>query len=167
MKNIASENPQDHWSMLDVKDKVTLDLGCGRMWGIRPTTPEFFLNNGAKSVLGVEMWDNERIWYLENVPDHKLTVVTDEIKTPEQLSAYFKSVRPQAVKCDIEGYESLLNQIDVSDFDSIGEMAIEYHSKEMKEMIDTNYERWGFKDIEHYYMSNFDPNEQGVIHIKK
>jgi len=167
MKSIESENPIHHWSMLNVKDRVTLDLGCGRMWDIRPTTPEYFLNQGASKVVGIEMWDNERIWYAENVPDPKLTIITDEINTPEQMANHLRIVQPQAVKCDIEGFESLLNEIPIELFNGIEEMSIEYHDADKLAMIKDNYQRWGFKTIEQYYMSNFNPNEQGVIHLTK
>ncbi len=142
-------------------------MGCGRTWNQEPTTPEYFLNCGASKVIGVEIWDNERIWYEENVPDERLTVITDLIDTVGKLKTYIKTYNPQAIKCDIEGYESLFVDFNEEDFNGVDEMAIEYHNSEMRKMIHDNYLYWGFNSIDGFSMDGFKVEEQGVIHIKK
>jgi len=163
---IGSEFPQDHWGFLNVVDKRVLDLGCGRMWDIRPTTPEFFLNNGAKMVVGVEMWPNEEKWFDENVIDGRLVVHTDTIDSTEKILKYLAN-KPQVIKCDIEGAELYLEPLTKNDFVSVEEMAIEYHSAAMKSMIENKYNDWGFESLKVIYINGFDFTEQGVIFLKK
>jgi hypothetical protein len=165
-RRIVSELPTDHWNMLQVKDKRVLDLGCGRMWD-NPTTPQYFLDEGANSVIGVEMWPNERIWFFENVKDVRLTVITDEIKTVEQLKGYLLIFKPQVIKCDIEGMEKLFMDFTAKDFETVEQMAMEYHGPDMKKMVEDKYLTWGFKEIFGFTMDNFNKEEQGVIYIKK
>ncbi len=165
-RRITSENPDVHWNMLAVKDRVVLDLGCGRMWDL-PTTPEYFLKQGATKVIGVEMWEPERIWYEENFPDAPLTIHTDFIDTASKFKSYINSCQPQAIKCDIEGYEKLLEDFDANDILTVEEMAIEYHYAAVRKMIYDNYQHWGFSNLDNYSMDGFNVEEQGVIHIKK
>jgi len=41
-KSIHSENPLEHWSdVVDVRDKVVLDLGCGWLFQPFMSTPEY------------------------------------------------------------------------------------------------------------------------------
>lgn len=167
IKTIEDESPVDHWGMLNVRNKIVLDLGCGRMWDIRPTTPEFFLNQGASKVIGVEMWDNERIWYKENVQDDRLTVFTDKVTTPEALRSLIQTHNPEVIKCDIEGDEAILMDFNSDDFKDIDEIAAEYHNVEMKSMFLDKYLFWGFRSVEMFALNGFDFEQQGVIYLKK
>ena len=58
MKNINSEHPYEHWSFLDVKDKVVLDMGCSFYDATyNPgmlSSAEWFVETGAINVIGFD-----------------------------------------------------------------------------------------------------------------
>jgi len=162
--NIEREEPKDHWGMLIVRGRIVLDLGCGRTYQQEITTPEYFLNSGASRVIGVELQENEKKWFDRNVTDSRLLVITDKVDTAEKLMFYVDAYCPDVIKCDIEGDEKILEDFD---FTGIGEIAIEYHSPEMKKMIEENFSRWGFDKIELFSMNLFDFQKQGVIYLVK
>lgn len=161
---IASEYPHEHWRMLQVKGREVLDLGAGRLWSDFPNTPEYFINEGATSVVGVEMSPSEEKWFGEHAPE--ITMYTDRIKDSNDLSRYFK-MGSEVVKMDIEGAEEYLAQVMPRDMESIQEMAIEYHDNAKKRMIESLYSYWGFSHMEHYILHDFPAEEQGVIYLKR
>ena len=160
--NITCENPNEHWSRLNVKNKTVLDLGCGRTWNQKPTTPEYFLSQGAKAVIGVEMWINECDWLKNKIRDSRFLIICHEIKTADDIHSYLEVYKPEIVKCDIEGRESILNETDLS---CVKEIAIEYHNEEMKAMIEKGFRQWGFNRLELWSMNGFDVEKQGVIYL--
>lgn len=72
---VNNENPIEHWQYINVKDRVVLDLGCGRWEKIEhrnqdwPTTPEYFLMNSAKEVIAVDADSGEIEWFTNKFND--------------------------------------------------------------------------------------------------
>jgi hypothetical protein len=126
---IDSENPLHHWYFLDVKDKKVLDLGCGKhlLEDGMLTTPEFFLRQGAKSVIGVDPHVNDIEWFKTNITNGQFFV--DCIKDVSQLDFYL-NMDVQAVKIDIEGHENCLLQT-TNLLTHITDIAIETHNREL------------------------------------
>jgi hypothetical protein len=167
MADIQTENPHDHWGFLEIKDNVVLDLGCGRTFNQTPTTPEYFLQQGAKQVIGVEMWPNEVEWFIELIKDERVFFNVDKVDYWQKLKFYLKFCNINIIKCDIEGDEKMFERANSEDLVNVKEIAFEYHNPDMKKLIKNNYESWGFKDIKIMSMNGFNADDQGVIHIKK
>lgn len=153
---IRSEEPIDHWGFLDIKGKVILDLGCGK-FSSTISTADWFLLNGASKVIGVDMGSNE---YLDGV--HYIQMCID---SKEKLQTLIRDYEPQIIKADIEGAE-----IHFKELSSLGntiELAIEYHSGELKEIVLNVIERHGFKIENIYQLNDIELERMGVIHAKK
>lgn len=164
-KHIKSEEPRDHWGMLNCKGHIVLDLGCGRH-GTSVSTPEFFLNKGATKVYGVEMSHSEKPYY-DSLNNPGLKVFTDQVTTIQQLYYYLVLLAPEVIKMDIEGYECLLAEISTDDMATVQEIAVEYHTQALRHLIEHNFRRLNFEHVEFYELTGFNPEEQGVIYLKK
>lgn len=154
MKGITGEEPKEHWYFLDIKDKVVLDLGCGR-WMSSISTAEWFLNEGAKQVIGVELANM-------NLNNDRFVMEIQRIGSSEQLEDLFNKYKPDIIKCDIEGAEIYFDNIE-SIPEEIRQFAVEYHNADTKKVCEQALERWNFKNIETYQFVGYDFNTIGVI----
>lgn len=167
-KVVNSENPLEHWSdITNVQDKVVLDLGCGWLFQDFQSTPEYFLSRGATKVVGVDVSCTEIEKLKEIYPTHEF--VCKGIMTKEDMIELLETHRPQVIKMDIEGYESVLNNMTADHFASVEEIAIEYHNPECKEILERKLPEFGF-DI--FAINQFgwfvtDTNIMGIMHAKK
>ena len=155
MEHIDSEEPVIHWRFLDVKDKVVLDLGCGKFYS-SISTAEWFLQQGAKDVIGIDLSDI-------NLNNEKFTMVVARIVSPDQLALLIHSCPIDVIKCDIEGAEINFNSIKTLP-ECIKQFAVEYHDNETKLVCERAIIRWGFKNMEYYQLFNEDINRIGVIY---
>lgn len=153
---IRSEEPIDHWGFLDIKGKTILDLGCGK-FSSTISTADWFLLNGASKVIGVDMGSNE---YLDDV--HYIQMCID---SKEKLQTLIRDYEPQIIKADIEGAEIHFNEL--SSLGNTIELAIEYHSGELKEIVLNVIERHGFRVENIYQLNDIELERMGVIHAKK
>lgn len=153
---IKSEEPIDHWGFLDIKGKVILDLGCGK-FSSTISTADWFLLNGASKVIGVDMGSNE---YLDDV--HYIQMCID---SKEKLQTLIRDYEPQIIKADIEGAEIYFNEL--SSLGNTIELAIEYHSGKLKEIVLSVIERHGFRVENIYQLNDIELERMGVIHAKK
>jgi hypothetical protein len=127
---IESENPNHHWHLLEVKDEIVLDLGCGfhlieNGW---ETTPEYFLNKGAKKIIGVDPERSDIEKFKTMLPEHDF--YCDSITSVNQLDYYINSNNITSLKMDIEGYETcFIHSTDT--YPTLKHVAIESHSKDI------------------------------------
>lgn len=154
MKNINSEEPDVHWNFLNVKDKRVLDLGCGKFYS-SISTAEYFLNQGARSVIGIDLSDI-------GLDRYNFAMYIERIISTEQIEGLLIRYVPEIVKCDIEGAEKYLEGI--SEIPSVEEIAIEYHDAVTKEICKRKLKEWKFNDIELYQLLGEDINRIGVIY---
>lgn len=140
---IESENPEHHWCFLQAKDQIVLDLGCG-FYLIEPNwenTPQYFINKGAKKVIGVEPTVHDVNVLTASFPGHNFYV--DSIDSSEKLEKYINDNNVTSLKMDIEGHETVfINSKDT--FPTLKYVAIESHSKELlnnviKKLISLNF----------------------------
>jgi SAM-dependent methyltransferase len=157
MKKITSEEPKEHWSFLNSKDKIVLDLGCGKFYS-SISTAQWFLNEGANKVIGVDLKE-------EPIDDPKFVPYAKAISSKEDLE-YFFYYMPEVIKCDIEGAEKYFKDIDQLP-SSVTQFAVEYHDNETKNICQDRLNRWGFKNIELYQLFNENTNRIGVFHAWK
>lgn len=168
MKVINSENPIEHWNEYkNIKGSVVLDLGCGWLHNDFENTPEYFINRGCKKVIGVDVSIVEIQKLQEVYPDH--IFIHRNIQDKTDLTDLFTSYKPEIVKMDIEGKEDLINDMSVTDWDSVNEIMIEYHNPECKQIIETKLAEFGFeiKATNRFGWFCTDHNIMGVIYATR
>lgn len=171
MKNINSEHPQIHWSFLDVKDKVVLDMGCSFYEATYDpnmlSSAEWFVNNDAKIVIGFDanLYEiNKYNTVYRNNSKYKIfQLFVDSKEKIKNLLNY----KPQIIKCDIEGGEIYFKDITKEEMDSVEQIGIEYHDSKTRKMCEEKLNEWGFDFIEQYSLMDIDLNNQGVFCGKK
>lgn len=137
-----TEEPQEHWEYVEADGKRVLDLGCGFFGGAHPqSTPEFFLERGAVSVVGVDMTlDN-----LQHITDPNIALIQLRIDSPEEIEALIKRFEPEVIKCDIEGGEMHLFALSEGAFNSVEQYAVEVHTEEIFEAAWVVFRSRGYK----------------------
>ena len=154
---ITSEEPDHHWGFIDFKDKIVLDLGCGKFHS-SISTYEWFLQNGAKQVIGVDLGNESS----ENI---NFTYIHSCIDSFDKLNDMINKYNPNVIKSDIEGAEIYFKDIEA--LPSVDEFAIEYHNSDLKKMLIEKLFIWGFGCIQEIQLMDCNINEQGVLYAKK
>ena len=157
MIHITSEEPDNHWGFINFKDKIILDLGCGKFHS-SISTYDWFLQNGAKQVIGVDLGNETS----ENI---NFIYSGGEVNSKERLLNLINEYNPQIIKSDIEGAE--IHFKDIDNLHSVDEFAIEYHSADLKNMLISKFVIWGFDCIEEIQLMGCNIDEQGVLYAKK
>ena len=131
---IASENPEHHWHLLEVKDQIVLDLGCGfhMLESGWLSTPEYFMSKGATKIIGVDPEGNDIRHLQASFPNH--VFCQDMVTTTDQLENYINTNGITALKMDIEGHETCFINSN-HDFPSLKHIAIETHSRELLNLL--------------------------------
>lgn len=125
---IESENPNHHWHLLQTQDQVVLDLGCG-FHLIEPgweTTPEYFINRGAKKIIGVDPECSDIQSFISKYPNHNF--YCDSIDSVQKLDDYINNNNITSLKMDIEGYETKFIE-SKNNYPTLKYIAIETHSR--------------------------------------
>jgi SAM-dependent methyltransferase len=155
-KKIQTEEPDEHWSFLDFKDKVVLDLGCGKFYS-SISTAQWFLNKGALKVIGVDLSK-------ENIDNDRFISYAKAIRSTKDLE-YFLKYEPEVIKCDIEGAEIYFR--DIPSLPSVKQIAFEYHCPATKKVCEESFIRWGFENIVQYQLFNESTDRIGVYYAFK
>lgn len=140
---IESEHPNHHWHLLPVTDEVVLDLGCG-FHLIEPgweTTPEYFLNKGAKKIVGVDPEHSDIERFKTLLPEHDFYCAA--ITNTNELDYYIDKHNVTSLKMDIEGYETCFINSE-NTYPTLKHVAIESHSKDILNGIITKLLELGF-----------------------
>jgi hypothetical protein len=156
MKNINSEEPNVHWNFLNVKDKIVLDLGCGKFYS-SVSTAEYFLDQGAHEVIGIDLSDIR-------LPNYNFIMRVEKIDSTEQIKDLLMEWSPDVIKCDIEGAEKYLEGIDSLPY--VEEIAIEYHDNNTKQICEKKIKDWNF-NTELFQLLGEDISRIGVIYGKR
>lgn len=168
---VENENASNHWPFLDVKDQVVLDLGCGRWYteDINEYTPVYFKNNGASRVIGVD-GSGACIDYFKQIyaNDNSCIFIEALINTKAEFLNLVQTYNPTVIKCDIEGSEQLFQDVTLNEISSVYEIAIEYHTLDLKMMLYEKFNEWGFKIKSDIMMNNaFQIHPMGVLHYHR
>jgi len=137
-KDCSTENPREHWEFIECKNKVALDLGCGRWESVEYrdpdwyTTPDWLVSKGASHVYAYDIDSKEIEWYNNNVtPYSPVTAIHRKIDTVDTLREILNTHNPKVVKCDIEGAEVTFLELTDEEFSRIEFYALETHSNEL------------------------------------
>jgi hypothetical protein len=163
---IKDENPINHWGFLDVKDRIVLDLGCGINSEFLPTPYYFIVERGAKKVIGVDSNEQSYQWFKQNFNVQNFIPFKDMVDRYEKFEFYFDYFKPDVVKMDVEGSEIYMNAFNNKLFDSVEEIAIEYHSYPCLIAIEGKLRENNYK-LEYYKFEHLDLEHQGVLFAYK
>lgn len=159
---ITSENPKEHWGFLYVQDKVVLDLGCGINSEHTPTPWYFIQDRGAKKVIGVDSNPQSYQWFKQNYNIQNFIIFSDVIDRYEKIVFLFDYFKPQVVKMDIEGAEIYMNALNNELFDTVEQIAIEYHSFPCLVAIEGKLKENNYI-LEYYKFEHLNIDHQGVL----
>jgi hypothetical protein len=144
---IESENSTDHWPYFEVEEKNVLDLGCGRWYtkDLNECSPIYFGIKNANKVVGVDGNADDINFYKNSTDgDAKFVFITEHISSADQVKSMINQYSINALKCDIEGGESCLLDLTAGDLDPVTELAIEFHSEDLKQSFIKKVVDWGF-----------------------
>jgi ubiquinone/menaquinone biosynthesis C-methylase UbiE len=163
-KTIESENPLEHWNDVQNVGQTVLDLGCGWI-SVHLTTPEYWMQRGATKVIGVDITKDEIDKLNDKYPQHEF--VCFEITKTEDLKKLLDIYKPDFLKMDIEGYETVLENL--QSLGTVKEIAIEYHDANCKRIVFEALDRLGFLvfALNKFGYHCLDENIMGVVHAKK
>lgn len=167
-KVVNSENPIEHWSDIEnVEGKIVMDLGCGWLFQEHESTPEYFINRGATHLIGVEASCGEIDKLKTLYPEQ--TFICKTITSADDLVELFTTYSPQVIKMDIEGYESVIDNMSSEDWKSIEEIGVEYHNPTCKLILENKLVEFGFEitSINQFGWYVTDTNIMGILHAKR
>jgi len=163
---ITSEDASNHWRFVDSKGKNILDIGCGT-WhtkDLNETTPLFF-GKTANTVIGIDSNQNcINIYNNHCINESKYIFYCESINNVSRIQSLISKYDINFLKSDIEGGESVLLDLTVQDLENITDIAIEFHTLELKEaFLDKIPNEWGFTI---HTLANFrsTPDNLGVIY---
>jgi predicted RNA methylase len=149
-----SENPSLHWGFINCKDKVAIDLGCGRWEHVEyrdpswPTTPEWLIQLGASKVYAFDIDENEIHWYNTNIaPKMPVEAFCAGITTVDDIRNILNTYNPKVVKCDIEHYERVFLDLTDEEFLSIDFYALETHSDALYDAFIERFNNLGYEVV--------------------
>lgn len=170
IEKITSENPENHWRFLNVKDKRVLDMGCS-FWDSSfnegwLSSSEYFISKGAIEVIGFDsaMQDIEKYERLYG-DDDRYKIFFLHMDSEEKMRHVLSHYKSQVIKCDIEGAEIFFDNITEDEMWFVDEIAIEYHNEPTKEMCEKKLKEWKFNKHQLYQLGNYDINRVGVYHL--
>ena len=167
-KVVESENPLEHWNDIqNVEGKVVLDLGCGWLFQPFESTPQYFINRGAKKIIGVDASCQEIEKLNATFPEH--TFVCKTISNFDDLLGLITEYKPELIKMDIEGHEQHMKDITAEQFESVEEIAVEYHNPTCKEILEKKLTELGFEIFATNQFGWFctDIEQMGIMHAKR
>lgn len=146
---INSENSTEHWPYFNTENHNVLDLGCGKWFlytdNIGEYSPIFFGRN-ANKVIGVDANKDDIDFYIEKTVDNpKYVFICQYLTNVDEVRSLLKEYSITALKSDIEGAESMLLDLTKEDLENVKEMAIEFHTQELKDAFASKVIDWGFQ----------------------
>jgi hypothetical protein len=153
-KKVDNENPNEHWEFIHCNNKVAVDLGCGRWEKVEkrdaswPTTPEFLIQRGASIVYAFDIDADEIEWYQKNISTKmKVKAAQANLNNIEIIRKIYQQFQPKIIKCDIEGYESLLLELTDEEFKSVDLYAVETHSNDLYNKFIDRFTKTGYNIV--------------------
>ena len=165
---IESEDSTDHWPYFNTLNHNVLDLGCGRWYTTKTEelSPIYF-GQTANKVVGIDGNIDDILFYINETKGNSKYIFKHKlISSVEQVKDLINEYSITALKCDIEGAESILLDLTKEDLNNITELAMEFHSEELKQSYLNKVIEWGF-DIK--VKANFarTPDYMGVLFCSK
>lgn len=144
---ILSENSEHHWPYLNTKNKILLDLGCGRhdTNDLYQSSAIYLGEKGAIKVIAIDGRESEIEYFNSVNPNReKYTFINQFINSSEDIRKLIQEYNPTSIKCDIEEYEVNFYDITKEEMKNVTDIAIEYHNYDILEKITKKITEWGF-----------------------
>ena len=138
---IPNESYDEHYPEMQIKDSVILDLGSD--YG---STAYYFLNKGAKRIFGVET----NPIYVSQARKNNLAdfyPIIMDIDHKHKIEVLLFTIKPNVVKCDIEGAEVHLLDCDPKCLVIPIEWYIETHSMKLHADIKDKFVSIGYRIV--------------------
>jgi hypothetical protein len=165
---IDSEKSSVHWKYLNVTGKIVLDLGCG-LWDVndmQECSPVYFKNKGAKKIIGADLNAGDinilKEYFDEHFKGDGSEFLVKAITTASDMLELIAKYQIQSIKCDIEGFEKVMFNIDKSLINNITDISVEYHTNILFLNLVNTFNNWGFTIINHSVFT-YAPQGMGVI----
>jgi hypothetical protein len=145
--NILSENSEHHWPYSNTKNRILLDLGCGRhdTHNLYQSSAVYLGELGATKVIAIDGRESEIEYFnLANIDTKKYTFLHQFINTANDIRNLLNAYQPTAIKCDIEGFETVFYEITKEEMNDVLDFSLEYHSLEIREKMIQKITEWGF-----------------------
>jgi hypothetical protein len=136
----GTEDYDHHWNYADFKGKVIVDVGAD--WG---STAKYFLDKGAKYVIGVEGDSMLARQLFRNTKSmDKLIPIRLWINKPQFFEFLIRKFKPDILKVDCEGCEVHLCRVKDKIFSTVKEYLVETHNAHLfnlfnKKLATNNY----------------------------
>jgi hypothetical protein len=159
-KICASEEPRHAWpeSMVNVKDRIVLDLGCGlfgnthlfkkgeRMWNNiqlnnMMSTSEWWLKLGAKMVIGLDINKSDIEALRETIGSEKAIFLNEPVVSWEQIKGLVEKYNVDVIKSDTEGFETVIIDAPDEEFKIVKEYYIEVHHWVRQGLVEQTIEK--------------------------
>lgn len=154
IKQINTENPNQHWEFIECNDAVVLDLGCGRWEHVEhrdpswPTTPEYLIQKGASKVYALDSDSREYEWFNNTFSNNeKIVPILGSITSAKDAATVLKEYTPTVVKMDIEGFENSFLDLSNEEFSSVNFYAIEAHNDDLFNRFVEKFNQCGYKIV--------------------
>lgn len=168
--NILSENSEHHWPYLNVKERVLLDLGCGRhdTVDLFQSSAVYLGEKGATKVIAIDGRLEEIQYFNDNNPNREKYIFLHQfINSPEDIRDLLRKYKPTAIKCDIEEYEVNFYDITKEEMNDVVEFGLEYHSLDILAKMTKKIEEWGFEIHTEAKFGFVDAFQMGVLFCSK
>jgi hypothetical protein len=165
---IDSENSSVHWKHLDVTEKIVLDLGCGLwdVYDIKESSPVYFKSKGAKRIIGVDLSENDistlKDYFHEHFEGDGSEFLVKKITSTKDLLELITKYQIESIKCDIEGFEKVLFNIDKNQLGNATNISVEYHDHILFLKLINTLNKWHFNIIDHSVFT-YGPQNMGVL----
>jgi hypothetical protein len=154
MRPFESDNPDVHYpeDLIDVKDKVVLDLGCGCDGNVHLlaylSTPEYFLSKGAKKIIGVERTQADVDYLQSRITEEQGLFFQQQIDSLAQTRDFILTYKPDVIKCDNEGGEAYLLEMTNEEFNLVEQYYVETHDGSIHNNALAKFAECGYEVIE-------------------
>ena len=166
---ILSEKSEHHWPFLNTKGSILLDLGCGRH-----DTPELvntssiYLGQESHKVISVDASQSEINFFNgAGLDSNKFTFICKRIESKEDILVFINEYNPTVIKCDIEEYEMQFYEITKEEMSNIIEIAIEYHTLDIRSRMIDKINEWGLTIHSEGKFGYVHAPQMGVLFAKK
>src|SRR5258708_4589140 len=148
---IHSEDSSIHWKHLEVRERIVLDLGCG-LWGvdnIKESSPVYFKNKGANKIIGVDLNESNlktfNNYFSEHFKSCDSEFLLKKIERTSDILELIEKYKIESIKCDIEGFEKVLFNINKNQLKYVTCISVEYHNQALLLNLVNTFNKWDFK----------------------
>ncbi|MFI5136899.1 MAG: hypothetical protein ACHQIM_03670 [Sphingobacteriales bacterium] len=151
-----------------MSDKVVLDLGCG-LWDVKDieeSSPVYFKNKHAKKIIGVDLNVNDisvlKDYFQEHFNGDGSEFLVKKITKTNDLLELITKYNIESIKCDIEGFEKVMFNINKNQIETVTNISVEYHDYVLFLKLLSTLKKWNFKITDHRVFT-YGPQNMGVL----